>query len=499
MLKRFVAIWFRNLCADYEVRRQPSLRQAAFVLVRPYRGRQIIAYVSESARSLGISPNMVVADARALVPELSVMPCPDDAERRLLGGLALWCGQFTPDVAVDMPDGLLLDVTGCAHLWGDDQGYLQDIQNRLSQMGYRVRLAMAGTVGAAWALARYGLDQSIIANGEERAALALLPPAALRIETPIALRLQQLGLTRLGQLFEMPRYALRRRFGVTLLQRIDQALGWQAEPLTPVKAVARYIAQLPALEPICTATGIEIALRQLLQMLCNQLAQAERGVRTATLSCYRIDGQVQEVNMGTIRPTRNPNHLFYLLSLQIPSIEPDLGIERFSLEAVVTEPMTPEQEAIWERAYLLAEAKTAELIDRIMNRLGSDSVYRWLPVASHWPERSFKRVKRLDEEPEMAWREYPPRPIRLLSKPEPIGVTVPMPDYPPVTFVQKGRIHYISCADGPERIEAEWWRRSGAPRDYYIVEDKEGVRFWIFREGLYSDTEPLWFLHGYFG
>jgi protein ImuB len=499
MNQRFVTIWFRHLVTDWWVLRRPALKDQAFVLAGPERGRMVIRAASAIAQTAGIGIGMVVADARAMLPGLQVFDDQPERAANLLKKLAEWCIRYTPFAAVDLPDGLVLDVTGCAHLWGGERTYLKMILERLRTAGYDVRGGMADTIGAAWAVARFGKGGSIVETGRQLDALLPLSPAALRLETGTLLRLRKLGLYTLHDFIRMPRNVLRRRFGQELLFRIDQALGREAEVLIPLQPVEAYRERLPCPEPIVTATGIGIALQRLLDLLCGRLTKEGKGLRSAAFICYRIDGKIEQIDIGTNRPSRNPIHLRKLFEPKIPTIEPALGIELFVLEAPTVEEVSPLQETIWGGTGGLEDLNVAELLDRLAGRLGKDTIRRYLPDEHYWPERSFRTTALLDEKPAIPWPVAHPRPTRLLLRPEPVEVAAPIPDYPPMLFRYKGKVHKIVRADGPERIEREWWLEQGPHRDYYRVEDEEGHRYWIYRAGHYAGDQPHgWFLHGFF-
>jgi protein ImuB len=445
----------------------------------------------------GIKPGMVVADVRAILPAVDVFPDDPAAEGKLLEALAEWCLRYTPVVAVDPPGGLMLDLSGCAHLWGGELSYFESITTCLRKGGYDVRGAIADTIGAAWGMARYGKNSPIVEPGRQAEALQSLPPVALRLDAAILQRLEKLGFRQIGQLIGIPRTNLRRRFGDVLLSRLGQALGTEPEVLQTVQPAPVYLERLPCLEPIRTAGGIEIALKRLLETLCERFFREGKGMRTGTLKGYRIDGETVQVSIGTNRASRNAAHLFKLFELKIPDIEPALGIELFMLEATLVEEVSEAQEALWGMGNS-DQAAIAELLDNIAGKVGMKAIHRYLPQEHHWPEHSIKEVASLEEQPETEWRTDRPRPLHVLSRPEPIEVMVPLPDYPPLHFRYRGEIIRIARADGPERIEQEWWLQAGPPRDYYQVEDESGARYWLFRLGLYGGGKPQWFLHGFF-
>ena len=498
MVKRFVSIWFTHLSTDWFTIRQPHLKNVPFVLRASSHGRMVITGVNIAGEEKGIRRGMVLADARAIQPDLEALDDKQDLAPKLLKRIAEWCVRFTPAVAVDPPDGLLLDTTGCAHLWGGDSSYVSEIVKKLQARGYDVRVAMADTIGVAWGVARFGKDAQVINSGLHIESLMGLPPEALRLETGTVDRLHKLGLHQVRQFIKIPRSSLRRRFGQHFVMRLDMALGQEIETIQPVLPIEPYQERLPCLEPIVTATGIEIALRQLLETLCSRLHQEQKGLRTALFKGYRVDGKVEQVDVGTNRPTHNVRHLFKLFENRLPAIEPALGIELFVLEAPEVEDHLPLQEKMWEGSGGLEDMRLSELIDRLTNKVGTKAIHRYLPDEHYWPERSFRPTSSLQEKSTAAWRVDKLRPLQLLHLPEPIEVTAPIPDYPPMLFRYKGKVHQIIKADGPERIEQEWWLHQGQHRDYYRVEDEDGCRYWLFRSGHYHDRTYQWFIHGFF-
>lgn len=497
MAKRIVVIWFPHLLAEWQLRRKPQLQTQPFALALMERNRRVVKAVNAIAQQKGVYPDMVVADCRALVPDLEVYDYDPQQPAKLLSALAEWCIRFTPGVSVDLPDSLILDASGCTHLWGGETEYASDIQKRFKEFGYTTRIAIADTIACGWAISHFGSDQSIINPDGQAKAIEHLPPAALRLEPKTSEKLAKLGLKTIGSFMRMPRAALRRRFGKHVLQRLDQALGAEMELVDPIEPVTPYQDRLPSLEPIRTAVGIEIALKELLVNLCARLNRESMGLRKCELRCYRIDGNIQKIEIGTSKPSRNEAHLFKLFEIRINEIEPDLGIELFVLHASIVEELLATQDALW-AASAADESMLAELVDRLEGKAGESTMQRFLPAEHYWPEHAFRKTSSLTEKPTTSWRTDLPRPLHILPKPEKIEVMVRMPDYPPLLFIYKGERHKVTKADGPERIEQEWWTQTGEYRDYYCVEDEQGHRYWLFRLGDYMNADVKWFLHGFF-
>lgn len=499
MPKRFVSIWFRHLLTDWKVIRQPSLKGRPFVFAEPDHGRMVITAVSSAAENSGVSEGMVVADAKVLTPDLQVFDGKPGRNLKLLKGLAEWCLRYSPLVAVDPPDGLLLDVTGCTHLKGGEREFLKDMVIRLKGLGYDVRPGMADTIGCAWGVARCASSGLIVPEAGHRNALMPLPPSALRLPTDLLLKLQNLGLYQISSFIHIPRAVLRRRFGKNMVLRMLQALGQEEEFLLPMKEPVPYSERLSCLEPVSTRIAIEIAVNNLLDNICKRLRNEGLGLRKATITYYRIDGEKGTIDIGTNHASHHIEHLFKLFSLTLDTVSPGMGIELFVLDACQTEPVDAQQKDLWAAKPGADSKQVAELLDRVAGKIGCGGIQRFLPDEHYWPERSTKPTSDIKKKPETEWPADKPLPVQLLAVPEPIKATALTPDYPPILFLYRGRRHEIKKADGPERIEREWWIEPGEHRDYYVVEDQDGRRYWIFRSGHYNGIqEDHWFLHGFF-
>lgn len=499
MQKRFVSLWFRYLMTDWLTLRQPELKGVPFALAATERNRIIITASNHAAEKQGIVSGITAADAKAVIPNLKIIDDIPGKAEKLLNALGEWSIRYSPLVAADLPDGLVFDATGCTHLWGGEKGYINEITTRFRNKGYDVRVAMADTPGAAWAIARFGSPGTIVPVGQHVNALLKLSPDALRIEQLAADRLKKLGFYQIRNLVGIKRQVLRRRFGDNFLTRVDQVLGVEDEPLQLINPIEPYHERLPCLEPIRTAIGIESAIKALLEKLCKRLENEGKGLRTAVLKGYRVDGKVVGVDIGTNRPSAHVAHLFKLFELKIPGIEPALGIELFILEAPKVEDLSPEQEILWSAEGCgLENTGLIELLDKLANKIGSKNIRRYLPHESYWPERSIRPALSLNEKPSTQWRTDRPRPTVLLKKPERIEVFALLPDDPPRFFLYKNERHNIKKADDAERIESEWWRRKKKHRDYYVVEDEQGRRYWVFRSGHHTAEGAQWYIHGFF-
>jgi protein ImuB len=507
-------------------------------------GRQLLAAVNPAAAAKGLRAGMPLADALSFLPGLLTRPAELAEDAAALHRLAEWCGRYSPWTAPDGADGIKIEITGSAHLWGGEAALAADLSRRLARQGIAYRLAIADTLGAAWAVARYASGETagnspgcksdaktasiVIPSGETRGALAPLPVAALRLDPAIVDDLRRVGLRRIGEVLAMPRDALARRFGPdglnnTVAKRLDQALDALPEPLSPLGETPTRRVRLSFAEPIADPADLARAAERLTEDLVTRLAREGMGARRLDLGFHRVDGRVEHIRLGTARPSRDPVHLAKLLIGKFDTIDPGLGVEDVILAAFAVEKLAPEQ--IGMAGGGATAGDTASLFDRLGARLGLDALARLEPRASHIPERASvaapiannphppvavaaRSLPRTRGKVGEGTPQKPPRPVRLFAPPEPVEAFWVLPDDPPFRFTWRRRIHRIAQADGPERIAEEWWRPDGqlidgdgdpnAIRDYYRVEDEAGRRFWLFRAGLPGDPPPRWYVHGVF-
>jgi protein ImuB len=470
--------------------------------------QRVITAVDMAAHRLGLRRGGPLAHARAMVPNLIVADADHSADAEGLHRLALWALRYSPMVAVDLPDGLWIDVTGASHLMGGERQLLDDLVGRLAEMGVAARAAVASTPGAANAIARFG-HRPIAVVDDAMELVSALPVAALRLPSEMTVELRRLGFESVGDLEATPRAPLAHRFGMLPSKRLDQIHGRVFEPMIPVVPAEAIQARRSLVEPISTAEALQAVIKVLTGDLCGQLEQRGLGARTLDLLWHRVDGTVQAVRVGTAKPVRSATHLARLLIERVDKADPGLGIEAAILTATLTDPLTAEEvgRLMTAEADLVTTddaATIAGLIDVLGNRIGHDRLYRCAPVESDVPERSVMRIPALAPPVSAGWPSQWPRPGRLLTPPEPIETMALMPDHPPIAFTWRGVRRLIKRADGPERIHGEWWRRDrevAAARDYYAVEDHAGERFWLFRSWESSpETGPMrWYLHGLFG
>src|SRR6266851_4787573 len=322
-----------------------SAEEAPFATIVTAGGRCLIAAVNPAAASAGLAPGMKLADALSFLPSLATEAAEPAADAAALNRLAEWCGRYSPWTAPDHQsggaDGVKIEITGCAHLWGGEAALAADLARRLTRQDIAHRIAVAGGLGSAWALARFaaGADQPALpAPGGERAALAVLPVEALRLDPVTAAGLRRVGLKRIGELTPMPRDALARRFGEQVARRLDQALGDLPEPLAPLGEAPVRRVRLSFAEPIADPADLARAAELLAEDLVERL-----GARRLDLAFHRIDGRVEHIRIGTARPSRDPKHLAGLFAARLETVDPGLGVEDMILAVFAVAPLAPEQ------------------------------------------------------------------------------------------------------------------------------------------------------------
>ena len=499
-MRRVLSVW----CPNWATERLPgaagSERPEPVATAETVCGTRVVACACPRAQAKGVSAGQKLTDARAVCPELVVHEADPASDAAALRRLAAWCERYTPLAAPDQPDGLWLDITGCAHLWGNEHSLVENLVARLARIGHLSRAAVAGTPGAAWALARMGSELCLAGpadSAELPEVLANLPVAALRLDTRTVSDLRRVGLRTVGQVAQTPRAALSARFGPAPVLRLDQMTGRVAEPVAWLCPFMPWEERLAFAEPVLTPDDLQRVLLLLTERLCARLLAAEQGGRRFKAEFFRVDGERPALSVSTALPVREPAYLHKLLAAKLETVDPGFGIEMARLSANCTAVLRITQRELAGAG----NGQLAAVLDQVANRSTPRHVWRTAPGGSHVPEHAAVRVPP-HATPRWAG-EGLERPLRLM-RPEPIEVTALLPDHPPVQFVWRGVRRRVRAATGPERIAREWWRaRPGGERpetdmvrDYYRLEDAEGARFWVFRAGLSSGR---WFLHGVFG
>lgn len=485
--RRVVSLWFPRLASDRVLRGCPL--DGPFALTLKQSNANRLYCLNAEATQQGLHQGMSHSDARAFCLGLKTAPADLLQDQRFLRTLRRWATRYCPWVGLEGRDGLVLDVTGSAHLFGDEEGMLRDMRARLLRAGLSVRVGVADTRGAAWALARHG--EGVAPPGDVLSALQSLPVAALRLDEKTATALTRLGLRRIGELVTAPRASLTRRFGPDVLMRLDQALGQQPEEITPLAEPPHYGVRLTLPEPIGLIDDVMTGAQRLLTQLCTKLKAQEMGARKLCITLRRVDQDEQQVELRLARALRDPRRILPLFKRGVAEVDAGFGIDQLRLEATQVEPL-PAEQIIHSSAG--RKGQLEDLITRIGTRIGLENIQRFLPADSHIPERSFIVAPAAYSAPASSWVSINPRPLCLFP-PEPIAGAGP---HPPERFRWRRMSLTAGHATGPERIAPEWWLeddnwRSGI-RDYWRIETHEGRRLWLF----YTPQNPGWFVQGEF-
>jgi protein ImuB len=521
--RRILSLWLPRLPID-RIKRQLGQSSVApdnapsIVVAKQNNALQIFA-LDDAAARLGLEIGLPLANARAICPHLKVFDADEVADAKLLNDIADWCDRFTPLVALDAPHGLFLDITGCAHLFGGEAALMRMLCEALTAQGFAVSAAIASTSICARTMAHYVSDR-IVRDGEEAEAVKTLPVFALGADDAITRGLRRAGLKTIGDVAARARHEITARFGAGFTTLLEQALGQGDAPISPRKPLPDYIVEKRFAEPVATDEVISATLSRLAYMLVAAMDKQGKGARRLEASFFRTDGAVRAIVVDTGRPvtrTEIIDRLFHerLDSLRDP-LDPGFGFDLIRLSACRTEIVVQQQRDL--DANVHDNDELAGLIDRIAARIGGRRVVVHLPQDTHIPERAVLAVPaqhHLAAAMQAAWpvrveSEPPLRPLRLFEKPEPINVPfATVPDGPPHHFTWRRAVHAVVRVEGPERIAMEWWKQNGEAltRDYFRVEDEAGLRFWIYRDGLYGselvdgEGKPApanWFVHGLF-
>src|SRR6202790_2654277 len=520
--RRILSLWLPRLPID-RIKRQLAQSNDApanlpsVVVTKQNNALQIFA-LDDAAAALGLDIGLPLANARAICPQLKVYDADEAADANALNAIACWCDRFTPLVALDFPHGLYLDITGCVHLFGGEAAMMRRLCDVLTAQGFTVSAAIAGTSVCARTLTRH-VHGRIVGEGEEAEAVSPLPVSALGAEAATVIGLRRAGLKTIGDVASRARHEITARFGAGFTTLLEQALGQGDAPISPLKPLPDYIVEKRFAEPVTTEAVISATLSGLAGMLVAAMAQQGKGARRLEARFFRTDGVVRTIMVDTGQPVTRGAVIDRLFRERLDALsdplDPGLGFDLIRLCASRTEIVAQQQRDL--DANVHDNDELAALIDRIAARIGGKRVVVHLPQDTHIPERAVLAASaqhHLSAAAHAVWParvegEPPLRPLRLFERPEQIKVIAQVPDGPPARFVWRRATHAVVRAEGPERVAMEWWRTEGCilTRDYFRVEDEAGLRFWLYRDGLYDReiaqeegraVQPNWFMHGLF-
>jgi protein ImuB len=541
--RRFLSLWLPRLATDRARRLDAIDRAAPLAAIAKVSNAERLVCVDANTARLGLTAGLSLADARARHPGLVAVEANPAEEARLLEALCDWCSRFTPLAALDCADGLMLDISGVAHLFGGEQALMDSCVGRLAGLGVTAAGGVAGNPRAAWALARFSAQKIAPEPLSDKAFAKLfhdLPLAALGLDEKTVADMARAGLKRIGDIAFRPRAPITARFGALPMARLDALKGLERSSIAPRFAAPDFCAERRFASPVQTVEAIEATLRKLADDLVVLLERQAKGARAIELALYRVDGDVRRIKVGASRPLNEARAIVRLFAERLASpqeetIDAGFGVDLMRLSCLAAEPLAPSQAEL-ERAHEAERARAlADLIDRLSARLGPRAVTRRELVEAHLPEQAERAApatlgearrrgeesRHCEERSDEAIQKpaaptpgllrfarndgstiAPGRPLKIFARPEPIDALAEVPDGPPLRFRWRRVLHDVAAIEGPERIAAPWWRRPDAPtRDYFRAEDSQGRRFWLYREGLWGreTARAKWFVHGVFG
>lgn len=505
---RVLSIFLPQLPLDLYIRKGDARTAELFAVITEVKNAWRLRDLSPAARSAGLTPGLSLPDARAICPDLTTAPGDAEREAQFLRVLARWADCLSPKVGCAPPDGLSLDITGCAHLFGGEAAMAAHSRDRLADMMVSARIGIADTKGAAWALARFGEGPVTIAPaGETQTTLQALPVEGLDITGKLAQDMRRAGLKTIGQLYDIKPAELGRRFGLELNNALSAAVGQRPDPVAPQAAVPVYAARMTLPEPIGMQDDLRDVLGRLARAVCKRLTADGSGARRFYLTVRCVDTGDHVMRAGFARPCFTPQAVVQQFAHPLDTLKIEYGADWFRLWAEQVEPLKPQQRRLTEAAQEADGADSAQIISTLGNRLGFDRVRKFIPMESHLPEREFKTVEAIDVKVLARWQPPPrQRPLRLFPRPE--YAEIIEAGRPPKRFRWRKTSYETKSAHGPERLSDEWWQvkagggsdRFSYPltgtRDYWRVQTAEGPRLWLLTYPACARGE--WYVAGRF-
>ncbi len=432
--------------------------------------------LTEGALATGLHQGMPLTDAKGVLPDLLTQVREERSEADLLITLHRWAERYSPWRAMEGHDALLLDITGCSHLWGGEAPMAEDIAQALEGFGFRTHLAVADSKGAALTAARFTDEAlTLIPPGRSTQVLGALPLTALGDK---AYDLRRLGLKTLADVAALPRAEMAKRFGYDLMLRLDETLGTRSTPVSPTKAARPYAARMSFPDPIGLLSDVTMGLEKVLGSLCRQLREDGRGARLVELSLNHADGEETVRQVGLAEPCQNPNLILRQFTPLLEKVDAGFGIDRMRVIAITHEGYTERQ--LSSETEQVGSDKLTELVGRLGNRLGFDRIAMPRPTGSHLPGFDVRQAEAVSRPETSSW---PPS-----SAPLPLRLTPPRPveplsaGRPPGRFRCQDTVHEITHARGPRRVAGEWWQNDRARHptyDYWDVQTRDGARLWL--------------------
>jgi protein ImuB len=432
------------------------------------------------AGTRGIRPGMAVSAALALAPGLRLVQRDPAAETEALLGLAGWAAQFTPAVALEFPDAVLLEAAGSLKLFGGLPSLLGRLRRELTQMGWSASLAGAPAPRAAFWLALAGSGRFVDSAAELEPTLAALPVAVLRRDKEALAALEAVGVRTLGELLALPRGGVARRFGQKLPDLLDRALGRLPDPRNFFVPPVRFSAAIELPTEVVQAEALLFAAKRLIVQLAGFLAARSNGAQRFVFRLRHRDRAATEVAIGLVAPSRDAEHFTLLARERFSRLALEQPVREIVLEVDDVVPLAGRNLGL-----LLEQGKPQgdweRLVERLRARLGAGAVRGIAVRSEHRPELAGAVT---DRHAGQTQPEFGERPLWLLHRPKPLEEIGARPHH-------EGPLELLA---GPERIESGWWDGGDVARDYFIARMQNEALVWVYRER----GGGGWFLHGLF-
>jgi protein ImuB len=476
----WLSLHLPHLALEIFTRGSPENRP---LLISENRGsRQWVHCCNEAASACGIAPGMALSAARPLLGADSIVRTRDPAlEDAALERLADWAGQFTSHLAVVSRRGLLLEIGASLRLFGGLPPLMEKVESGLGELGYRGLPAIAPTPLGARILSRAADTRPVTDRARLRQRLAPLPLELLELEPTALKALKGMGLRCVGDCLALPVAGLARRLGPAVVDYLQRALGERPDPQMPYTPPARFQSRLLLPAEVEHTEGLLFAVRRLLLELEGVLRGRGDGIQHLHLTLLHRRRDPTRLTLGLLAPGRDSAHWQELLKTRLEQIELAAPVEEIVLEAERFMPLPADSGDLF--GDKIVEEPGGELVEKLQARLGAQAIHGCGMVADHRPEYAARPCSPGEKSPLLTTPG--PRPIWLLEQPVPLSERAGLPWH-------RGALRLL---DGPERIETGWWDGRTVRRDYFVAQNREQQRLWIFRT--LSDP-PGWYLHGLF-
>ncbi len=465
----------------------PDWRHTAAVVIES----GLVLVCSPAAWLAGVRPGMRLKGVNALCPQAVITEYDEHIHHSAIQTSSLALLQYTPELALGEQDTLLLDVTASLSLFGGVRQLYRRIQGTLEGLCLTAQFGIGATAMGAWLLATAASTRwrRCLKPHTLFRLLDTLPANGLPAARPYEAWLDNIGCSTLGALRQLPRAQLQRRTSKQLLQSLDTAYGKNPEIFKWLTAPLQFHGRIELVERIESTQAVAAVARRLIEQLCGWLAAHQQAATQLTLLLEHERGrharEPTQLLLATGLPTRDPAHLMRLLHEHLHHLKLAAPVIALALEVNRVQDSVPVADSLFPEPGGTPQDRQ-RVIEIILARLGHERVLRPQPLADHRPEVANRwepvgGSSVVSDAPVTG----ADRPCWLLEKPLPLSVREHRPWYGSPLYILRG----------PERIEDGWWE-GWALRDYFVAEDKEGARYWLFQE---RQNDRRWFLHGFFG